>query len=90
VTAAVIVRVLVQFIGQIMALHVIRTRRLEVALPFRMWLYPLPSALAGFGWLFVLATSGGKLLALSGSVLASGCVAFLSMEAARGKRIRSS
>jgi amino acid transporter len=86
VTAAVIVRVLVQFLGQIAALHVIRTRRPEVALPFRMWLYPLPSALAALGWLFVLSTSSPKLLALSGAVLVSGCLAFLATRAISARR----
>src|SRR5262249_44582538 len=95
VTAAVIVRVFVQFLGQIAALHVIRTRRPDVALPFRMWLYPLPSVLAGCGWLFVLATSGGKLLARRGAGLAWGGLVFFSRgafsagRAALAERVRS-
>jgi fructoselysine transporter len=35
---------LVQFIGQIIALHVLRTHRPDVPLPFRMWLYPILGA----------------------------------------------
>jgi amino acid transporter len=54
IEAAVIVRIFVQFLGQIVGLHLLRTTRPDVVLPFRMWLYPLPSLIAAFGWLFVL------------------------------------
>jgi amino acid transporter len=58
IEAAVIVRIIVQFLGQIAGLHLLRTTRPDVHLPFRMWLYPLPSLVAAAGWLFVL---GAKL-----------------------------
>jgi amino acid transporter len=58
IEAAVVVRIIVQFLGQIFALHLLRTTRPDVVLPFRMWLYPLPSLIAAAGWLFVL---GAKL-----------------------------
>jgi basic amino acid/polyamine antiporter, APA family len=51
-------RVLVQFLAQIFALHFIRTTRREIVRPFRMWLYPLPSALALLGWTYIFLTSG--------------------------------
>jgi len=54
ISAAVVVRIVVQFLGQIAALHILRTTRPDVALPFRMWLYPLPSIIAALGWLAVL------------------------------------
>ena len=57
IEAAVCVRILVQFVGQIVALHILRTKRPEIALPFRMWFYPLPSIIALVGWLFVLGTA---------------------------------
>ena len=56
IDAAVAVRILVQFIGQIVGLHILRTTRPDFPLPFRMRLYPLPSLIALVGWLFVLAT----------------------------------
>ncbi len=76
IMGAVTVRILVQFVGQIVALHILRTTRPDVHLPFRMWLYPAPSIVALVGWLFVLGTSGAKFLLLGLSVMASGCVAF--------------
>lgn len=76
IAAAVTVRIVVQFIGQILGLHLLRTTRPDVALPFRMWLYPLPALLALVGWLFVLTTSSPKILAAAFGVLATGIVAF--------------
>ncbi len=76
VTAAVTVRILVQFIGQIVALHVLRTRRPDVVLPFRMWLYPLPSLMALAGWLFVLGMAEAKFWLGALGVIVSGCAAF--------------
>ena len=62
IEGAVTVRIAVQFIGQIAALHILRTRRPDVPLPFRMWLYPMPALLALIGWIFLWATSGLTLL----------------------------
>ena len=49
IQGAVTVRIVIQFIGQIFALHVVR-REGTHPLPFRMWLYPLPSLVALIGW----------------------------------------
>lgn len=76
ISAAVCVRIGVQFIGQIVGLHWIRTRRPDIAMPFRMWFYPLPSLIALAGWLFVLATADRSALALSLAVIVSGIVVF--------------
>jgi amino acid transporter len=76
ITAAVTVRIVIQFLGQIVGLHVLRRTRPDVPLPFRMWLYPLPSAVAGFGWLFVLAMSGWVYLLAGLGVIVSGCIVF--------------
>ena len=57
IDAAVCVRIVVQFLGQIAALHLVRTTRPDIRLPFRMWLYPVPSLIAAAGWIFVLVTA---------------------------------
>lgn len=75
IEAAVTVRILVQFVAQIIGLHVLRTSRPDVAMPFRMWLYPVPSVLALGGWLFVLGTRLDLLWMVSG-VLVSGVIVF--------------
>jgi len=76
ISAAVTVRILVQFIGQIVGLHLLRTKQRDVPLPFRMWLYPVPSLVALVGWIFLWATSGWGLLLAGAGVVVSGCVVF--------------
>ena len=49
ITALVLARVLVVFMGQIVGLFIMRKYRHEIKLPFRMWLYPLPAILAFTG-----------------------------------------
>jgi amino acid transporter len=81
IKAAVTVRIAIQFMGQIVALHVLRTTRPDVPMPFRMWLYPLPSLVALAGWLFVLGTSGRWYLLAGAGVVASGLMAYALREA---------
>jgi len=51
-------RIVIQFAGQIYALHYLRKHRSDVVRPFRMWLYPVPSAIALMGWAYIFLTSG--------------------------------
>lgn len=76
INAAVAVRILVQFIAQILAVHMMRTRRPDIQMPFRMWFYPIPSLIALVGWLFVLGTTEYQLLAIVAAVLVSGVVVY--------------
>jgi amino acid transporter len=76
INAAVAVRILVQFVAQIVGLHVVHTTRPDIVLPFRMWLYPLPSLVALCGWLFVFCMADASVLLASLGVLGSGCAAF--------------
>jgi hypothetical protein len=85
IDAAVAVRILIMFIGQTIGLHLLRKYRPDVPLPFRMRLYPLPSLIALAGWLFLLATSNGKVLATALAVTASGVPVFFVWRAFKGK-----
>jgi APA family basic amino acid/polyamine antiporter len=76
VSAILTARILIQFIGQIAAVEVLRRSRPDVRRPFRMWLYPLPSVLALIGWVYVFATSGWTFVWCGVGVLASGVGAF--------------
>ena len=75
IETAVTVRILVQFVAQIFGLHVLRTTRPDIVMPFRMWLYPLPSLIALLGWLFVLGTRL-QLLGTAIGVIVSGIVVY--------------
>ncbi|MFD0893997.1 APC family permease [Luteolibacter ambystomatis] len=85
IDAAVTVRIVVQFMGQIIALHVLRTTRPDIRLPFRMWLYPLPSFIAFIGWIFLWVSSGWTLVLSGGGVIVSGCVAYVAWRKASNR-----
>jgi amino acid transporter len=48
-----VVTVLVQALAQIVALTVLRRRQPDLRRPYRMFLYPLPSIIAGLGWVII-------------------------------------
>ena len=59
------------------AASVVRSRRPELQLPFRMWLYPLPSAIALAGWLAIVAASGPVYVAVAAAIVVLGIGAYL-------------
>lgn len=69
-------RILVQFVGQIGAVALLRRRAPEMARPYRIWLYPAPLFLALVGWIFVFITSGKRIIVFSLVALALGAAAF--------------
>jgi amino acid transporter len=77
IDALVTMRILVQFIGQMGALVLLRRNRPDMPRPFRVWLYPLPLLLALFGWLFLFATTDPLVILFGLALLAAGGVAFL-------------
>jgi basic amino acid/polyamine antiporter, APA family len=54
IAALVVIRIMVQFLFQILGLLLLRARRPEFPRPFRMWLYPVPALLAAGGFVYVL------------------------------------
>jgi len=54
IAALVVIRILVQFLAQIVGVIVLRVRRPDLPRPFRMWLYPLPALVALSGFIYVL------------------------------------
>ena len=70
-------RILIQFIGQILAVALLRKRAPLAERPYRIWLYPVPSLVALVGWIFIFATSDWKLILLGLGTLALGAVFFL-------------
>ena len=51
-------RILIQFLGQIIGLTLLRKDRPEIKRPFKMWLYPIPSIIAFVGFSFIFISSG--------------------------------
>jgi amino acid transporter len=69
-------RILVQFVGQIFALQYMRKHRSEIARPFRMWLYPIPSVIALVGWIYIFATAGWWFAGFGALTLAAGAITY--------------
>ena len=76
IQALIAMRILVQFIGQIGAVTLLRRRAPDMPRPYRMWLYPLPSLVALLGWIFVFATTPKKVIAFGLGALLLGIVCF--------------
>jgi amino acid transporter len=77
IDALITTRILVQFIGQIGAVTLLRRRAPDMPRPFRMWLYPLPSLVALLGWIFIFATTPPTVIAFGLGALALGAVCFV-------------
>src|SRR5580658_7881309 len=50
-------RIIVQFMGQIGAVMLLRRAKPDMPRPFRIWFYPLPAFIALVGWGFVFVTT---------------------------------
>lgn len=84
ITALILIRILVMFVGQIIGLLILRKNRPEAPRPFRMWLYPLPALFALVCWLgiFVLEAmqpDGWKYMLYVAGVAGSGVVLYLAV-----------
>ncbi len=74
--ALIVTRIPVQFIGQIVAIYLLRKRAPDMRRPYRIWLYPLTSLLALVGWVFLFVTADVPTLKLGIGSLALGVGAF--------------
>src|SRR5688500_4596050 len=77
IDALIVTRILVQFMGQVVALMLLRRQAPHMPRPYRMWLYPLPALVALLGWIFVFATTQLRVILFGLGVLALGYLAFL-------------
>jgi len=77
IDALIATRIVVQFMGQIAGVVLLRRRAPAITRPFRIWLYPVPVVVAGVGWLFVFSTIGAPVLVFGLGVLAVGVLSFL-------------
>ncbi|PYP07988.1 MAG: amino acid permease [Gemmatimonadetes bacterium] len=77
IKALVTMRILVQFIGQIGAVTLLRRRAPDLPRPYRMWLYPLPSLVALLGWIFIFATTPKLVMAFGLGALLLGVLCFV-------------
>jgi len=76
IDALITTRILIQFMGQIVAVALLRRNQPNAVRPFKIWLYPLPNLVALLGWLFVFSTSGVTVILFGLVTLAAGIGAF--------------
>lgn len=69
-------RIIVQFIGQIVALTLLRRTQPDLPRPFKVWLYPIPNILALLGWIFLFSTSGPLIILFGVATLFLGIAGF--------------
>jgi basic amino acid/polyamine antiporter, APA family len=77
IDALIATRILVQFIGQVGGVVRLRRTQPDLPRPYRIWLYPLPTLIAVFGWLFVFVTTNVQVIGFGLALLAVGIVGFL-------------
>jgi amino acid transporter len=77
IDALIVTRIVVQFMGQIVGLLLLRRQAPDMLQPYHMWLYPVPALVALLGWIFVFATTQIQVILFGVGMLALGCLAFL-------------
>lgn len=77
INALITTRILEQFIGQIVGVVLLRQRQPERTRPYKIWLYPLPCALALVGWLYMYCAAGLLFIGLGVGTLLLGAGVFL-------------
>lgn len=77
IDALISTRILIQFIGQVFAVILLRRRAPDMARPYRIWLYPFPAIIALLGWIFIFATTPWPVMILGLGTLLTGGVLFL-------------
>ncbi|HET7118249.1 MAG TPA: amino acid permease [Hanamia sp.] len=62
ISAILAMRIMIQFIGQAIGLLILRSKRNSDEFPYKMPLFPVPVFLAIAMWLFILISTGSKLM----------------------------
>jgi basic amino acid/polyamine antiporter, APA family len=87
IAALVVIRIVVQFLAQVVGVMILRRRRPEMARPFRMWLYPVPAlaALCGFVYVLLMRPNFQRELFYALTLIAVGLAIYFVRARARGE-----
>ncbi len=77
ITAIIVMRILVQFIGQSVGVIYLRFKKEKIHLPYKMWLFPLPAVLGIIVWMFIFFSSGWEYISGALAIILSGTIIFL-------------
>jgi len=62
ISAILAMRIMIQFIGQAIGLLLLRRKKSDIEFPYKMPLFPVPVILAIAIWIFILISTGSKLM----------------------------
>ncbi|MEP7128438.1 MAG: amino acid permease [Chitinophagales bacterium] len=77
ITAIIVMRILIQFVGQSVGVIYLRYKKDGFFLPYKMWLYPLPAVFGIIIWLFIFFSSGWEYILGALSIILAGVFVFL-------------
>ena len=76
ITAIIVMRIIVQFIGQSVGIILYHRHMKQEAFPYRMWLYPLPAIIGIIVWAFIFFSAEWQFILGALAVIALGCLIF--------------
>jgi len=76
ISAILAMRIMIQFIGQAIGLLILRSKKSDIQFPYKMPLYPVPIILAIVMWLFILISTGSKLMTWGLFIIGLGAVVY--------------
>jgi amino acid transporter len=85
INALLTTRILEQFLGQVVGVILLRRSQPDLPRPYRMWLYPLPCALALVGWVYMYVAAGWPFILIGLGTLTAGTGVFLLWSRRRGQ-----
>ncbi|MGW3962730.1 APC family permease [Amycolatopsis sp. NPDC005003] len=77
INAAVATLVIIQSLAQVAAIVVLRFRQPNLKRPYRQWLFPGPTIVAGIGWIYIYVSADWLSIGLSLGWIAIGAIAYL-------------
>ena len=77
ITAIIVMRIIVQFIGQSVGIMLYHQRMKQDAFPYRMFLYPLPAVIGIIVWAFIFFSAEWQFIAGALGVIAVGVLIFM-------------
>ncbi len=76
ITAIIVMRIIVQFLGQSIGILLYHKKHNNEKFPFRMWLYPLPAFVGIIVWLFIFFSADWFYITGAIGVIALGCLVY--------------
>lgn len=77
ITAIIVMRILIQFVGQSVGVIYLRFKKDKMHLPYKMWLFPLPALFGIIVWLFIFFSSGWEYIFGALGIIVLGIIVFL-------------